>query len=78
MLHDVTLGKPLHSSGSGFLFHKEDSTIAWKIPWTKEPGRLHIVQGVAESDTTERQSTHSHMRQSTPWIFSNAIRILSV
>ena len=26
------------------------STIAWKIPWTEEPGRL--VHGVAESDTT--------------------------
>ena len=78
MLHDVTLGRPLHSSGSGFLFHKEDSIIAWKIPWTEEPGRLHIVQRVAESDTSERQSTHSHMRQSMSWIFSNAIMILSV
>ena len=27
------------------------STLAWKIPWTEEPGRLH---GVAESDTTEQ------------------------
>ena len=26
------------------------STLAWKIPWMEEPGRLH---GVAESDTTE-------------------------
>ena len=30
------------------------STIAWKIPWTKEPGRLHTVPGVAKSDMTER------------------------
>ena len=28
------------------------STIAWKVPWTEEPGRLQSM-GVAESDTTE-------------------------
>ena len=33
-------------------------TIAWKIPWTEEPGRL--VHGVAESDTTERLHFHFH------------------
>ena len=27
------------------------STIAWKIPWTAEPGRLHVVRGVAKSRT---------------------------
>ena len=27
------------------------STIAWKISWTEEPGRLHTVQGVAKSWT---------------------------
>ena len=26
------------------------STLAWKIPWTEEPGRL---QSMEESDTTE-------------------------
>ena len=25
----------------------------WRIPWTEEPGGLHAVHGVAESDTTE-------------------------
>ena len=24
------------------------STLAWKIPWTEEPGRLLVVHGVAE------------------------------
>ena len=24
------------------------STLAWKTPWTEEPGRLHAVHGVAE------------------------------
>ena len=27
------------------------STLAWKIPWTEEPGRLHTVHGVAKSWT---------------------------
>ena len=29
------------------------STIAWKIPWTEEPGRLQFM-GLQESDTTEQ------------------------
>ena len=78
MLHDVTLGKPLHSSGSGFLFHKEDSIPASKSPWTKGSGRLHTVQRVAELDTAEWQGTHLHIRWSMSWIFSNAIMILPV
>ena len=28
------------------------SILAWKIPWTEEPGRLHFM-GVAELDMTE-------------------------
>ena len=27
------------------------STLAWKIPWMEEPGRLHAVYGVAKSRT---------------------------
>ena len=27
------------------------STLAWKIPWTEEPGRPHAVHGVAEGRT---------------------------
>ena len=41
------------------------STIAWKIPWTEEPGRLLGVacsdHGVTESDTTERLHYHYGM-----------------
>ena len=29
------------------------STLAWKIPWTEEPGRLQLW-GCGESDMTER------------------------
>ena len=27
------------------------STLAWRIAWTEEPGRLHAVHGVAKSRT---------------------------
>ena len=30
------------------------SALAWKIPWTEEPGRLQFSQGSKESDTTEQ------------------------
>ena len=31
------------------------STLAWKIPWTEEPGRLQSMgSGHKELDTTER------------------------
>ena len=32
------------------------SILAWKIPWTEEPGRLYMIRGVAESDMTEATS----------------------
>ena len=41
--------------GSGDPLQKEvvthASILAWKIPWTEEPGRLYIVHGVAKSRT---------------------------
>ena len=36
------------------------NTLAWKIPWTEEPGGLHMVHGVAEVDTNESTYTHTH------------------
>ena len=38
------------------------STIAWKIPWTKEPGRLHTVPGVAKSQTQLSDFTSQGVR----------------
>ena len=35
------------------------SILAWRIPWTEEPGRLHSPWGHKESDTTE-QLIHTH------------------
>ena len=29
----------------------------WRIPWTEQPGRLHLVHGVAESHMTEQLFT---------------------
>ena len=34
------------------------STLAWKIPWTEEPGRLQAPWGREESDMTERLPFH--------------------
>ena len=30
------------------------SILAWEIPWTEEPGRLHTVHGVAKSQAQLR------------------------
>ena len=35
--------------------------LAWKIPWTEEPGGLQSY-GHKESDTTERTRTHTHYK----------------
>ena len=29
----------------------DSSILAWRIPWTEEPGGLHTVHGVAKSCT---------------------------
>ena len=34
------------------------SSLAWKIPWMEEPGRLHSPWGCKESDTTEQLHFH--------------------
>ena len=39
------------------------STLAWRIPWMEEPGRLHIVHGASKSQTRLSDFTftsHSH------------------
>ena len=53
----------ISSSGSNWLVNSEkamaphSSTLAWKIPWTEEPGRLQSM-GSGKSDTTERLHFH--------------------
>ena len=41
------------------------STIAWKIPWTEEPGRARLWS-LKESDTTERLPFPSDMQMTPP------------
>ena len=51
----------VQSLGREDLLEKEmatySGTLAWKIPWTEEPGRLQFM-GRKESDTTERLHFH--------------------
>ena len=35
------------------------SILAWRIPWTEEPGELQSF-GLKELDTTEHAHTHTH------------------
>ena len=35
----------------------QSSTLAWKIPWMEEPGRLHSI-GLRRVDMTERLPFH--------------------
>ena len=45
----------VQSLGREDLLEKEmathSRTLAWKIPWMEEPGRLHTVHGVTKSRT---------------------------
>ena len=40
------------------------SILAWRIPWTEEPGRLQSM-GLQESGTTEEPSAHTHTHTHT-------------
>ena len=46
---------PVQSLGQEGPLEKEmvthSSSLAWRIPWTEKPGRLHTVHGVAKSWT---------------------------
>ena len=42
-------------------------TLAWKIPWTEEPGRLHSPWGHKELDTTERLHFHFKILSVAGW-----------
>ena len=44
------------------------SILVWKIPWTEEPGVLHVYSqwGCKESDTTEHTLTPTHSHTSIP------------
>ena len=35
------------------------SILAWRMPWTENPGRLHTVHGVAQSQTQLTTEQHT-------------------
>ena len=37
------------------------SILAWRIPWTEEPGRLHRPWGPKELDTSEQLTLSLHL-----------------
>ena len=39
------------------------SFLAWRIPWTEEPGRLYSPWGRKGLNTNERMNTHTRTRQ---------------
>ena len=41
------------------------SILAWKIPWTEEPGELQSLCQLTEPDTTEQLSAHIHTHTHT-------------
>ena len=43
------------------------STLAWKIPWTEEPGGLHAVHGVAKSRTRLSDFTFTFLHWRRKW-----------
>ena len=46
------------------------SVLAWRTPWTEEPGRLYSPWGHKESDVTEWLSTAQHSLYVTYDLFS--------
>ena len=51
------------------------SSLAWKIPWTEEPGRLQPM-GRKESDTTER--LHFYVINISPLSVMYVVNIFTV
>ena len=43
------------------------STLAWRIPWTEEPGGLHTAHGIAKSWTQLNDKTTTNMIPILPW-----------
>ena len=52
------------------------STLAWKIPWTEEPGGLQSMglQRVRHNWATHTHHTHTHTHTHTQEMFSEKIK----
>ena len=42
------------------------SIIAWKIPWTEEPGELPFMKWQKAGHTTKQLSAHTHISSDSP------------
>ena len=42
-------------------------TLAWKIPWMEEPGRLHAIHGIAKSRTRLSDFTFTFLHWRRKW-----------
>ena len=49
------------------------SVLAWRIPWTEEPGRLQSLasQRVRHNQTTKLAHTHTHTHVWVLYLFPN-------
>ena len=72
----------IRSLGWEDLLEKEmanhSSILAWKIPWTEKPGRLHSPWGRKESDTTEWLHFHhcvGHTLFNKQWICEKVLNV---
>ena len=50
------------------------SILAWRIPWTEEPGGLYSPWGRRESDTTEQVSLHFNSTKKATHTFAHFSR----
>ena len=49
------------------------SILAWRIPWTEEPGGLYSPWGHKESDTTEQLHTQTHTHTQPLWLLGGGL-----
>ena len=59
--------------GKGPCLATHSSTLAWKIPWMEEPGRLEYMGSRYESDTTEWLHFHFHALEKEMATHSSAL-----
>ena len=52
------------------------SILAWRIPWTEEPGRLHSPWGCKETDTTEHLTLPFFRAQICPVKAGGIVKLL--
>ena len=54
------------------------STLAWKIPWMEEPGRLQSVRSTTEATSQQQQDEATLLREAVLMILTSFIGAASV